>query len=143
VGFVFAAGSRRRVGLEQAAELGAALGPFVARVGVFVNAPPAEVERAILSAGLTAVQLHGAEDAQYARAFAGRVNVIRAVSFGRGVTPAALATYPADAVLLDASVPGSGHTFDWQAATEWRGHPRMVLAGGLDPSNVAQAVRAL
>ncbi len=147
VGFVFAAGSKRLVTPEQAAEASAALGPFVARVGVFVNAGLAEVERATKVAGLTAVQLHGAEDEAFITALAGHVpsnvKVIRAVTFGPGVTPEAFAAYPADAVLLDATVPGSGRAFDWYGAAAWRGHPRMVLAGGLAPSNVAAAVRAL
>jgi len=143
VGFVFAPGSKRRVSLEQAAELSAALGPFVARVGVFVNAPADEVERAVQAANLSAVQFHGEEDPAYMAAFQGHVKVIRATAFGPGVTPESFENYPADAVLLDARVPGSGRTFDWHEAAAWRAHPRMVLAGGLDPHNVAHAVAAL
>lgn len=143
VGFVFARGSKRQVDLEQAAELSAALGPFVARVGVFVNSPIEEVSQAVRVARLTAVQLHGQEDATFASRFHGSVKVIRAVSFAPGVTPEAFAAYPADAVLLDASVPGSGRTFQWQEASAWRAHPRMLLAGGLNPSNVAAAISAL
>lgn len=147
VGFVFAAGSKRQVSPELAADLSAVLGPFVARVGVFLNASQADIENAVRTAGLTAVQLHGDEDAGFARQLAatlgGTVKVIRAVSFDSEVTPASLADYPADAILLDASVPGSGQTFQWQAATAWRQHPRMVLAGGLNPENVATAVAAL
>lgn len=143
VGFVFAVGSKRQVSPEQAAALSAALGPFVARVGVFVNATAAEVEHAVAVANLTAVQLHGAEEPAFAARFQGRVRVIRAVSFGPGITPDELADYPADAFLLDASVPGSGRTFAWDAAAMWRRHPRMLLAGGLNPDNVGAAVRAL
>lgn len=143
VGFVFAPGSKRRVTAEQAAQAGAGLGPLIARVGVFVDAPPEEVEHAIQVARLSAVQLHGAESGEYARRFYGRVQVIRAVSFGPGVTPAVLADYPADAILLDAAVPGSGVAFGWQQAARWRGHPKLILAGGLDPGNVTAGVAAL
>ncbi|MFA5550258.1 MAG: phosphoribosylanthranilate isomerase [Trueperaceae bacterium] len=143
VGFVFAKASKRHVSIERAAELAAALGPFVVRVGVFVDAPLHEVQRAVEVAGLDAVQLHGTEDAAFAASVARRTKVIRALSFAPDVTPAALATYPAAAVLLDASAPGSGQTFAWHEARDWRGHPRLVLAGGLNPGNVAAAVAAL
>lgn len=143
VGFVFAPGSKRQVTPEQAAELSAALGPFVARVGVFVNASAEDIDHAVAAAGLSAVQLHGAEEPAFAARFQGSVRVVRAVSFGPGITPDALADYPADAFLLDASVPGSGRTFAWDAAAMWRGHPRMLLAGGLTPDNVGAAVNAL
>ena len=143
VGLVFAPRSKRRVGLERAAAVSRALGPFIARVGVFVDAPLAEVERAVEAAGLTAVQLHGQESAEYAARLRGRVAVLRAVAFAPGLTPAALAGYPADAFLLDAAVPGSGTTFAWREASAWRGHPRLVLAGGLTPANVGAAVAAL
>lgn len=143
VGFVFAPGSKRRISPEKAAQLSAALGPFVARVGVFVDAPEAEVERAIETAHLNAVQFHGHEGPAYVTRFRQRVKVIRATAFQPDVTPESFTGYPADAVLLDASVPGSGRTFEWQQAAAWRAHPRMVLAGGLAPHNVALAVASL
>lgn len=143
VGFVFAPGSKRRISPEEATDLSAALGPLIARVGVFVDAPEADVERAIETAGLSAVQFHGQEAPAYVARFRQRVKVIRATAFRPNVTPESFTGYPADAVLLDASVPGSGRTFDWQQAAAWRAHPRMLLAGGLTPQNVALAVASL
>lgn len=143
VGFVFAPGSKRRVSTEQAAQIASELGPFVALVGVFVDAPLQVVESAVERVGLTAVQLHGNENAAYAARLTPTVKVIRALAFDPAVTPAAVADYPAHAVLLDASVPGSGTTFRWSEASAWRGNERMLLAGGLDPTNVAAAVQQL
>lgn len=143
VGFVFAEGSSRQVNEEQAAEISAALGPFIARVGVFVNAPLSAVLRAVERAALTAVQLHGAETSEYAARLAEHTKVIRATSFAAAPTPLALEGYPAAAVLLDALQPGSGTAFPWHEAVAWRGHPRLVLAGGLTPANVQHAVATL
>lgn len=143
VGLIFAARSKRRVDVARAAQIGAALGPFIARVGVFVDAPLAEVVEAVDAARLSAVQLHGAESAEFAAELRGRVRVIRAVAHAPGLTPEALADYPADAILLDAAVPGSGSAFAWREAEAWRGHPRLILAGGLTPGNVGPGVEAL
>lgn len=143
VGVIFAARSRRRVDLAQAERVLAALGPFVTRVGVFVDEELATVRAAVERLGLDAVQLHGAEPAAYAAALRPYARVIRALPFGPGVTPAALAAYPADAILLDAPRAGSGTSFRWEDARAWRAHPRLILAGGLTVATVADGVRAL
>lgn len=144
IGLIFAPSSKRRVDLSVADEICGATGPLIARVGVFVNAELGEVRRLVRRLRLTAVQLHGAESAEYAHELASEVGVVRALAFAPGVTPANLAGYPADAVLLDAHKPGSGTTFAWdEAAKDWLAYPRLVLAGGLDASNVAHAVRTL
>src|SRR5690606_9077854 len=69
--------------------------------------------------------------------------VIRAVAFTSAPTPASVVDYPADGWLIDADTPGSGTTFAWSEAQAWRCHPRLILAGGLTPDNVAEAVRRL
>ena len=117
VGLIFAEHSKRRVTLEQAEAISAVLGPFVARVGVFVNAPLSTVQEAVSTLRLTAVQLHGHEDAAYADALRPSVQVVRAVSFTPDLNLEALAAAPADAFLLDGLDPGSGETFSWRAAT--------------------------
>ena len=76
IGFVFAP-SPRRISLEKAAAISKAVGPWVATVGVFVNAKPSEVRRAVSRCGLTAAQLHGDESASYVRRLKG-VRVIKA-----------------------------------------------------------------
>ena len=143
VGVIFAPSSRRYVTHEDAARVTAALGPFVRRIGVFAGATEAEILEAVDAAGLDAVQLHGdVSDATCARLQA-HVNVIRAVRFAPHETPDAWADRPVDAVLLDGPSPGSGVAFDWMAAAAWRGAPRLILAGGLHPGNVAEAVAAM
>ncbi|MDR9391686.1 MAG: phosphoribosylanthranilate isomerase [Trueperaceae bacterium] len=143
IGVIFAPGSRRRVTPAEAADVTAAVGPFVRRVGVFVDADDATLHAAIDAAHLDAVQLHGdATDALCAR-LRRRVTVIRAVRFDPGDTPDAWAGRPVDAVLLDGPKPGSGTAFDWSTAAAWRGAPRLIVAGGLHPGNVADAVGAM
>lgn len=142
VGLVFAA-SRRRVDEAAAREVLAALGPFVVKVGVFRDQPLAEVLRLVSDLRLDLAQLHGAEDAGFARAVRELVPVMRAVAFEDAREPSVLDGYPADAFLLDARAPGSGTRFAWEAARAWRGHPRLVVAGGLTPGNVGAAVAAL
>lgn len=143
IGLVFAASSPRRVDEAAAREVAAAVGPFVVKVGVFRDQPLGEVLRLVASLGLDAVQLHGAEDAAYAAAVRERARVVRALPAEAAAAPALLEGYPADAFLLDAREPGSGRTFDWERAAAWRGHPRLVVAGGLTPANVAAAIAAL
>lgn len=143
VGMIFAERSSRRLDLQQAEAVASALGPFVLRVGVFLDAPIGFVLEAIDRLRLGAVQLHGSEDADFAAELRTRVQVIRAVAFDPARTPDSLRGYPADAFLLDAKLPGSGEPFDWAQASAWRGHPRLILAGGLTPSTVASGVASL
>lgn len=144
VGMIFAPGSKRRVTPETAADICSALGPFVARIGVFVDADVAEVVGLARGLRLTGVQLHGAESAAYAREVAKATRVVRALPYAPGLVPADVADYGADAVLLDAATPGSGLAFAWEAAAPaWRAWPRLVLAGGLTPDNVSAAIGAL
>ena len=143
VGLIFASGSRRLVSVGQAREISDALGPWIGRVGVFVDADEATIVTAIEGARLDAVQLHGDAPDELARRLRARVRVIRAVRFAPDSTPHAYEGRPFDGVLLDGVRPGSGTPFDWSAARAWRGHRRLVLAGGLRPDNVAEAVRAL
>lgn len=143
IGMIFAPRSRRLVTTDQAAAIVAALGPLITTVGVFRDAELAAVEDLVDELRLDAVQLHGSESAEYAAALAPRVKVLRALPFSSAPTPAAVDGYPADAFLLDAATPGGGSVFDWHEVAAWRGHPRMVLAGGLTPDNVAGAVATL
>ncbi len=143
IGLIFAERSKRRVTLEQAAEISGALGPFMNRVGVFVNAPLKEVFSTAQTLKLSAVQLHGQESAEYAAELRPYIQVIRAVSFHAGLDVERLQEFPADAFLIDGLKPGSGERFDWSQAKSLRGLPRFILAGGLTPENVAAAARTL
>jgi len=146
VGVIFAPGSRRRVDLAQAAEVLSPLGPFVARVGVFVAPEPDALFAAVEVLRLHAVQLHGdlpaVDDAAW-RALWDRVAVIRAVAWSSDLDLEALARAPVDAVLVDGPRAGSGEPFDWDGAGNLHRLPRWVLAGGLAPGNVARAIERL
>lgn len=141
IGLNFAPTSKRRVSLEHAEAIVAPLGPFIARVGIFVDAPQAQVLEITERLRLSAVQLHGAEDADYAAALRPAVQVIKAVRFVPGLEPAAFRDFPADALLLDGVAPGSGEAFAWEVATAWVGLPHLILAGGLTPETVAAGIR--
>ena len=141
IGLIFAEGSKRRVDLAAAREIVAATGPFAYRVGVFRNQPLAEVLATADTLRLEAVQLHGSEDAGYVAAVGRERTVIKALSHHDGMQPSELDAWPADFVLLDAAVPGSGVAFDWNSAAAMAGHPKLVLAGGLTPHNVTEAIR--
>jgi len=141
VGFNFWPGSKRHVPLARAVEIASQLPAGVLRVGVFVRAPPEAVRAAVGAARLGAVQLHGDEDpADYAGVGAPLWQVLRIdASLPPSVSPRATE------LLLDARVEGfggSGRSFDWTLAHGARrfGVP-FWLAGGLTPSNVAEAIR--
>jgi phosphoribosylanthranilate isomerase len=146
IGLVFASASPRHVGVDRACAIVAALDPGVARVGVFVDADPAEVADVARKAGLTHVQVHGASDAEAVRAASG-LPVIEGVRVDGPAAIERARASAADLVLLDAAVPGAhggtGIAFDWgliEATT--LGRP-FGVAGGLRPENVAEAVRRL
>ncbi|MCE5203337.1 MAG: phosphoribosylanthranilate isomerase [Actinomycetia bacterium] len=147
LGVVLAPG-RRQVGIEQASWALRDVPPFVARVGVFVDAEPAFIADAVAELGLAAVQFHGRESASAcANAPA---PVIKAFRAGPGRALSDLAPYR-DAVaciLLDTYAPdmhgGTGRTFEWSAyADVVPTETRLVLAGGLTADNVGTAIKAL
>ncbi|HEX8557275.1 MAG TPA: phosphoribosylanthranilate isomerase [Pyrinomonadaceae bacterium] len=148
LGFNFYARSPRCVSPAEARRVVERLPEGVECVGVFVNEPsPEEVERVAGESGVGAVQLHGDETPEFCRALRG-LKTIKALRVGPGYDVASAAAYPADAVLLDAYVAGefggTGRTFDWSLARRTRDAvPRLLLAGGLRPENVAAAVAAV
>jgi phosphoribosylanthranilate isomerase len=111
-------------------------------VGVFVNAPAEEIRATIDTCGLNLAQLHGDEPADLVQSFHGR-----AYKAFRGVPQNVMgfAREGAPSLLIDASVKGSyggtGTIADWSAAAELAIHYPILLAGGLTPENVAEAVR--
>lgn len=148
VGFVFWPGSPRAVDVARARRIAAALPPFVLRVGVFVDAPRDVLQHTAAEVGLDVLQLHGHEAPEDFHDLPRRA--IKALGVGEGFDPAEALRYAghADGVLLDArgaSRPGGlGCVFDWDAARQVRdGVDFLVLAGGLDPDNVAAGIAAL
>ena len=143
LGFNFVPGTPRCVAPEIARAVIAGLPPFVTAVGVFLDQSLEDVLRAAAVAGVGAVQLHGAEGAEFARRIP--LKVIKAIAVGDPAAVASIPGYPAHAFLLDShrtgQAGGTGQTFPWGLALEVRRHGRLVLAGGLTPENVAEAVR--
>ncbi|MGE5558455.1 MAG: phosphoribosylanthranilate isomerase [Bacillota bacterium] len=138
VGFVFAE-SPRRVTPEQAAAIGGKLPPFVFKTGVFVNASMEETARVMKIAGLDLIQLHGEEGPIWGDVFPRRI--IRAFS---GDIPPGW-DGKARAYLLDAAVRsrrgGTGVCADWELGAHYARRYPLILAGGLTPENVGEAVR--
>jgi phosphoribosylanthranilate isomerase len=143
IGLIFAGGSRRQVKLAQARQVRDAVGPLLHCVGVFRNAPLQQVLDVAAELQLQLVQLHGNEDADYVARVARVLPVIKAVPFSAQLGRQELQAWPASALLLDAVTPGGGIPFDWNQATALAGLPRLILAGGLQPANVAEAISVL
>ena len=144
VGFVFWAGSARNVSAAQAGAVAAALPPFVAKVGLFVEPTREEVERTLRAVRLDALQFHGAMAPGFCTGF--EMPYVLAVPMRAGVDLLQLGAIhsEASAFLLDAyregAPGGTGETFDWGLVPPAFARP-VILAGGLTPANVAAAVR--
>lgn len=140
LGFNFYAKSPRYVSPTAAAAIAAGVPAEILKVGVFVNEAPARVAEIVREAGLDVAQLHGDEGADDVPA---GVRVWKAFRVNDTFALEQLETFPAEAFLLDTPTElygGSGHTFDWTRARGAGG--RILLAGGLDESNVREAIAA-
>lgn len=142
VGFIFAP-SARQIAPQKVYDITRRLPPEVLTVGVFRDEHPSRVVEIANRAGVKAVQLHGSETPEQVRQVAASIRwVIKA--FPAGSSRVAQADqYGTDLVMLDAPSPGSGKVFDWSLAGEVPEGLRLILAGGLDPDNVADAIRAV
>lgn len=146
LGLVFYNKSPRAVSPELAAEIVAALPPFLTVVGLFVNEPVAAVERILSQVPLDVLQFHGEEEPAYCASFQRPwVKALR-VKSGLDIAGACQDYAAARAVLLDSwqsGVPGgTGKTFDWTLAPREASLP-IVLAGGLTAGNVGTAIAQL
>lgn len=143
IGLVFYSKSPRAVAIAQAAAIARSVGPFVTVVGLFVDAEAAFVHSVLEQVPLHVLQFHGDESADYCQQF-GRP-YLKALRMKEDLdVSAAMAKFPsATGILLDAYRPGvpggTGETFDWQRVPAHSSVP-VVLAGGLNPDNVAEAV---
>ena len=139
VGFIFAP-STSQVTVTRARDIAKRLPPHVLTVGVFRNEAPERVVEAVLDAGLGAAQLHGHESSEESAWIAQRIpSVIKAFSAGDPDIDRA-AQFGAAAVLVDNITPGSGEVFDWRLLDSGSARTRLILAGGLGPDNVADAI---
>ena len=155
VGFVFAP-SPRQVTVQQVATIVPALPPSIEKIGLFVDSSFEEIEAAVQNCGLTGVQLHfeGGEDlpAQLRTRFGSALRILHVLHYSPGAPQKAALlarNKNIDAILIDsrtpASVGGTGIRFDWDAAASLirPAELKMLAAGGLNPSNVDEAISKL
>ena len=144
IGLVFHPGSPRHVSLETAHTVVKHLPPFVSRVGLFVNAAADEIETVVASGAIDLLQFHGEEPPEACNRYG--LPYIKAITMREDVDLAQMvSTYPdAAGLLVDTYVPGldggSGQVFDWSRLPVDLDKP-LILAGGLTPENVGDAVR--
>jgi len=143
LGFVFYGGSPRCVEAETVRAIVARLPATVTAVGLFVNEEAEVVNTVAKTSGISLVQLHGDETPEYCR----RIErpVMKALRVRDEQSLAGWQDYPVAALLLDAWHPdkfgGTGETGDWQLAAQMARQTTIILAGGLTPDNVAEAVK--
>lgn len=151
-GLVFAAASPRRVNLREAHKVRDTLFGNAEVVGLFADNAFEEIAATHSAVGLDRIQLHGNED----DAFAERVEkdiglpVLRAISIGSEDDAAKVDDRYGSAFLFDAKPPegdaqkgGHGRAFDWSCLGAYEGERKFLLAGGLTPDNVADAIKAV
>jgi phosphoribosylanthranilate isomerase len=142
LGFVFHAKSPRFITPDKAGEIIRELPPFVTTVGLFVNSDIGFVNSTVDSCGIDIIQLHGDETAD----FCSRVNrrVVKVFRIRNEESLAFIKDYRVSGFLFDAYSPeaygGTGKTFNWDIAREAKKYGPVILAGGLTPDNVRQAV---
>lgn len=150
LGFICVRNSPRYIQPSKIKAIAEQLPPEVDRIGVFANASQQEIKEVLIEAGLSGVQLHGDESPQFCqqlRDFLGdEIELLKAL---RIKTPAVLLTMDryqscVDTLLLDAYHPqalgGTGKTLDWESLKQFNPNLPWLLAGGLTPNNVTQAL---
>ena len=147
IGLNFYQSSPRYIEAAQAAKIIEKLPPFVTVVGIFVNHPdPQNLEDFAISIGLHAVQLHGNETPDYCSMIQ-RVKVIKAFRVDSNFRVDTLRNYGSGTFLLDACSPdqfgGTGKSFNWDRVFGANAFGSIVIAGGLTPDNVSEAVTSL
>ena len=157
VGFVFAP-SPRRVTVKQVAAITPHLPAGLEKIGVFVDSGFDEIAATVQESGLTGVQLHSGVETGLAARFRDRfgedLRILQVIHFGENASQelqTASSDPDVDGVLVDSrtatAVGGTGIPFDWQVARaelfDGRSRLRLIAAGGLNPANVAEAIRML
>jgi phosphoribosylanthranilate isomerase len=143
IGFNFVSGSSRQIAPQVARDIARRLPPEGLTVGIFRDEAPERVVAIVNEAGLRGAQLHGHETPEATRYVAERVPfVIKAFSIGDPALARA-DEFGAGVVLVDGARPGSGERWDWDLLEALPPGLRLLLAGGLTPENVAEAVQAV
>ena len=143
LGFIFVPDTPRFVNSDQVAAIIAELPPFVTTVGIFASNDAAKIKSIIDQCRLDAVQLHADVTPEFCRNLDKKV--IKAVRVKDVSSLSILSDYDVNAFLLDTYVEGkmggTGEVFDWDLALRAKHYGPIIVAGGLNPGNVAQAVR--
>lgn len=147
IGMVFYPESPRFARVDQAAMVSAVVSSAALKVGVFVNETPEQIRTIAEAARLDVIQLHGDEPPNAVAELEG-LRVWKALPVGDNFDVAWLDEYDCEAFLLDtakaAAYGGSGQTFPWHKAVEAKqSGKKIILAGGLGPDNVAEAIRTV
>jgi phosphoribosylanthranilate isomerase len=142
VGFIFAP-SVRQVSVQTAGDIAKRLPPEILTVGIFRDEAPQRVVEQIHQAGLGAAQLHGHESSQETTWIRARLPMVIKGFPAGDRTISRFNEFGADYLLIDGNNPGSGEVFDWRLAEGVADSSRLIVAGGLRPDNVAQAVTHL
>ena len=147
LGFNFYKKSLRYIEPKKAREIIEQLPENILKVGVFVNEDLERIAEIAETAKLNAIQLHGEETPEFAKALKAKTNleIIKAFRVSPEFMPEDVLKYETDAILLDAYNPkepgGTGETFDWEIAKKVQEiFPKMYLAGGLTPKNIGMAI---
>ncbi|MBI2820154.1 MAG: phosphoribosylanthranilate isomerase [Acidobacteria bacterium] len=145
LGFNFWRGTARYIEPARAARIVASAPPSVLTVGVFVDEEPEQVLAIAEETGIMALQLHGNESPEYLDRL-GAYLKIKALKVGEDFRPEELSRYQSASLFLlegfvAGMVGGTGRTFDWSMAVKAKEYGKIILAGGLTPENVAEAVR--
>jgi phosphoribosylanthranilate isomerase len=143
LGFIFYPDSPRCITPDRAASIISQLPPFITTVGVFVDEDPDRITETMNITGIKTVQLHGSESPDTCGLWP---SVIKAFRIREMSDLNLLRQYPcASAYLLDTysekELGGTGRVFNWDIAAEAKKLGRIIVAGGLTPDNVAEAVR--
>jgi len=146
LGFVFYKESPRNISPEKAAAIIARLPVFTTTVGVFVNEPKEEILKIVEQTGVSVIQLHGEEPPEACLLPKKVIKGIRIKSL-ESLEPLKRYQGHVSAFLLDTYAPhlpgGTGQTFNWDIALEAKSYGRIILAGGLTPENISEAIKTV
>ena len=142
LGFVFVPNTPRYIEPDHANAIMRQIPPQVVTIGLFADADSAQIQEVATNCRLDAIQLHGNEPPELCHSL--NLKVIKAFRVKGNETLNILPKFQVDAYLLDAYVKGklggTGETFDWNLACRAKRYGQIILAGGLNPSNVSTAI---
>jgi len=149
LGFIFYKKSPRFIEVKEAREIVGNLPPFVTTVGVFADEAMDVIKGVVKDVGVDMVQLHGKESPEFCNELMGSLDkrIIKAFRIDGSGYDFGFHEYHVSAYLLDTyqegTPGGTGETFDWSLVTQFKRYGRIILAGGLNPDNIQEAIRVV